>query len=281
MKNKRLIIFLIVILTILAIAITSFMFMLLSGKSSFGIFNFVNFGSSTVSSELVFDKTYNEIFEEIIVDVDAGDIYIYASDNEEVVVNIYGSAEQLDISDDDNLSIKYVAKKCVGFCINVEKAKVEITIPKDYEGKLDINNKYGDTSIDEFMMATGKVENDYGNIEILGLLNADVNNSCGNILVGTVSTVNVDNNYGDIKIKKVLSRLNVNADCGDIDIDEINIEVDSYIENSMGNIVVGKTNDIRIEADTSLGNVNVRNNNTSSLVTLKIDNSCGDITVKN
>ena len=49
----------------------------------------------------------------------------------------------------------------------------------------------------------------------------------------------------------------------------------------MGDISVGKTNDILIDAKTSLGEVNIRNNNYKSDITLSIDNSCGDITVKN
>jgi len=49
----------------------------------------------------------------------------------------------------------------------------------------------------------------------------------------------------------------------------------------MGDVSIGRTNDILIDAKTSLGEVDVRNNDYKSEITLKIDNSCGDITVKN
>lgn len=281
MKNRGLIIFLIVILTLLALAITGGMFMLLSGRGNFGFFNFFNVGRSTVSSELIFDKKYDEVFKELAIDADVGDIYINHSNNNEVTVKIYGDAKQLDVSDEDNLSIRYVAKKCVGICINVEKSKIEINLPKDYDGKLNIINKYGDTKVSEFMKANAEINNDYGDIEIDAINEGKVDNSCGDIKIGTIAVADVDNNYGDIKLEKVLSSLEVNADCGDIKIDEVNIDKNSRIENSMGNIVVGQTNSIRIDAETSLGKVNVRNNDYKSDIILTIDNSCGDITVRN
>lgn len=281
MKNRGLIIFLIVILTVLALAITGGMFMLLSGKGNFGFFNFINVGRSTVSSELIFDKKYDEVFKEITIDADVGDIYINHSTSEEVSVKIYGDAKQLDVSDEANLNIRYVAKKCVGICINVEKSKVEINLPEDYDGKLNITNNYGDTKVAEFMNANAEINNDYGDIEVDGINEGKVDNSCGDIKIGTIKVADVDNNYGDIKIKKVISSLNVNADCGDIKIDELSIDKNSRIENSMGSIVVGKTNSIRIDAETSLGKVNVRNNDYKSDIILTIDNSCGDITVRN
>ncbi|MDE5630205.1 MAG: DUF4097 family beta strand repeat-containing protein, partial [Bacilli bacterium] len=71
------------------------------------------------------------------------------------------------------------------------------------------------------------------------------------------------------------------ADCGDISIKELTIDKNSEIENSMGDVSIGQTNDILIDAKTSLGEVNIRNNNYKSDITLSIDNSCGDITVKN
>lgn len=278
MKNRGLIIFLIVILAILALAILGGMFWLLSGRNGFSFFGF---RSSSVSSELVYDKTYENSFKEIEINSDAGDIYIKHSKNEEVSVKIYGDTDQLEVDDKDNLSIKYIAKKCIGFCFNVEKSKIEITLPENFDGKINIENKYGDTSIAEFLSANAEVNHHYGDITLDGIKNGKIVNKCGDIDIGTITDANVENNFGDIEIKKVLSSLDVEADCGDIEIKELAIDKNSNIENSMGDISIGKTNDILIDAKTSLGEVNVRNNNYKSDVTLKIDNSCGDITVKN
>lgn len=278
MKNKGLIIFLIVILSILALAITGGMFWLLSGRGGFGFFGI---HSSSVSTELVYDKTYEDLFKEIRIDSDAGDIYIKHSTNGEVSVKIYGETNQLDVNDKDNLSIKYVAKKCIGFCFNIQKSKIEITLPESFNGKINIVNKYGDTSIAEFLNATADVSHHYGDISLDGINKGKIVNSCGDINIGTINVAEVKNNYGDIEIKKVLSSLNVEADCGDIEIKDLTIEKNSQIENSLGDISIGKTNDILIDAKTSLGDVYIRNNNYKSDITLSIDNSCGDITVKN
>lgn len=278
MKNKGLIIFFIVILTLLALSITGGMFWLLSGRGRFGFFNF---RTSSVSTELVHDKTYENIFKEINIDSDAGDIYIKHSKDEEVSVKIYGETSQLDVNDEDNLSIKYVAKKCIGFCFNVQKSKIEITLPESFDGKINIENKYGDTSIAEFLNANADVNHHYGDIKLEGINKGKIVNKCGDIDIGTITEAEVENNFGDIDIEKVLSSLNVEADCGDIEIKDLTIDKNSKIENSMGDISVGKTNDILIDAKTSLGEVNIRNNNYKSDITLSIDNSCGDITVKN
>lgn len=278
MKNKGLIIFLIAMLSILAITITVCMFWLLSGKGNFGFFSF---GNSTVSNELVYDKTYEEIFKEITINSEAGDIYINHNSNNEVTVKIYGNTKQLEVSDKDNLKIKYAAKKCVGFCFNVEKSKIEINLPKDYDGKINIDNKFGDTKVSEFLNSNADINHHYGDITIDGIKDGKINNKCGDIEIGSIATANIENNLGDIKIQKVLSKINVEADCGDIEIDELNLENDSTIENNMGDVSIGRTNELRIDAHTSLGEVNVKNNNSNADITLTIDNSCGDITVKN
>ncbi len=278
MKNKGLIIFLIILLAILALAITGVMFWLLSGRANFGFFHI---GSSSVSENLVYDKQFEVAFPEINIDSDAGDIYIKQSNNDEVSVKIYGETEQLDINDEGNLNIKYIAKKCIGFCFNIKKSQIEITLPKDYEGKIDLENKFGDTKIDEFLNANATITHDYGDITLDGINKGKVVNKCGDINIGTIADAEVENNYGDIEIKKVLSHLKVDADCGDIEIKDLKIDQDSDINNSMGDISVGSTNEILIEAETSLGEVNIRNNNYKSDIVLKIDNSCGDISVKN
>lgn len=277
MRNRGLIIFLIVILAIMAISITSGMIFLLKG----GNMGFLNFRTSTVSNEKIHDQIYDTLFKEIKIDSDAGDIYIKTGNDKETKVVIYGDVKQLEVNDTDNLYIKYVAKKCIGLCFNVKKSKIEIYLPKDYEGNLDIENKYGDTTIAEFLNANANVSAYYGDIDIDGINDAKVHNKCGDITIDTINNADVENNYGDIEIKNVLSSVNVDDDCGDIEINNLTIEKNSTIKNSLGDIDIGMTNDIRIDAHTSLGDIDVRNNNTKSDIVLTIDNSCGDITVKN
>ena len=278
MKNKGLIIFLIILLAVVAILLTGFMIYLLSGNHHFGN---INFGGSSVSSELVFDKTYEEVFDNISINSDAGEIYIKNSNTDEVIVNIYGDTKRLTVKDNKELNITYVAKKCVGFCFNVEKSKIVIYLPKDYDGKISIENRYGNAIIDSFLNADMDIRHNFGDIEIDGLKDGEIVNDCGDIEIGTINKANVHNKFGNIEIKSVLYSLDIEADCGDIDIDKISLEEDSKISNNMGNIDLGKTNDIKIDAHTSLGEIRVKNNNSHADVLLEIDNSCGDITVNN
>lgn len=278
MKNRGLIIFLIIILSIFAIALLVGMFFLLFGN---GDFKFYNLRTSSVSDKLIYEKVYDLVFDDINVNSDAGDIYIKRSDRDEVEVKIYGDVKQLDVQDESNLSIKYVAKKCIGFCFNVVKSKIEITLPSDYDGNINIENKFGDTEMSEFLNANVDVKHHYGDIEIAAVKMGKIVNNCGDIELGTISHAELKNNYGDIEIKEALSSFNIEADCGDIEIRRLNIDENSSIKNSLGDVDIGSTNDIRIDAHTSLGEVEVKNNNHKSDVVLSIENSCGDITVNN
>lgn len=278
MKNRGLIIFLIVILSIFAIAILFGMFFVLFGNVNF---KFHNLHSSSVSDKLVYEKVYDTVFDDISINSDAGDIYIKKSNRDEVEVKIYGEVKQLDVQDESNLSIKYVSKKCIGFCFNVVKAKIEITLPSDYDGNINIENKFGDTKMGEFLNAHVDVKHEFGDISIDGAKKGKIINNCGDIDLGTFSYAEVENNYGDINIKEILSSFNIEADCGDIEIRRLNIDESSSIKNSLGDVEIGNTNEIRIDAHTSLGDVEIKNNNHKSDVVLSIDNSCGDITVNN
>ena len=75
--------------------------------------------------------------------------------------------------------------------------------------------------------------------------------------------------------------MQIKEDCGDVKIDSLNLKENSSIHNSYGDIKIGSTNEIYINAKTSLGDTKINNNYQKSYVTLTIDNSCGDIRVNN
>ena len=59
-------------------------------------------------------------------------------------------------------------------------------------------------------------------------------------------------------------------DCGNAEIDTLSINENSNIEVDLGNIEIGSTNDIYIDASVDLGKTNINNNNRNSSVTLKV-----------
>lgn len=299
MKSKGLIITLIVMLSITCIGLGAIMVLMINGKLSFR--NFSIFGINKVSTTKILDEVYDTTIENINITTDISNIIIKKSDNENVRVVVYGDADKDKISVDlesNNLKINSKGKKCTFFCFNVKMSKIEVYIPSNYDKNIDIKNAYGDIEIGEFSNANITVEEDCGDVYIEGIKKVNVKNKlgdikidkvmdakieadCGDVKVGSVDNITVKNNLGDIKIKSVNNYLNIEEDCGDVEIDNLVLNKDSSIKNSLGDIKIRSTNEIYIDAKTSLGDTKIKNNYNKSDVTLKINNSCGDIKVNN
>ena len=295
MKNKGLIITLISILSLLAIAFIVLMILLMNGKIKTHFFNF----SNKVSTELIMDETYENNFTKININVSTSDVNILVANDDKIRVVVYGDKERLDIKDEtQELYILFKEKKCFGFCFNITKNKVDVYVPKNYDKDILVNNDYGNIEISEFKDANIEVnedcgdvhigagnnvtvDNSYGDIKIDKANKIDVKESAGDVKVGTVSIAQIENNFGDIIIENVTSSLDISDDCGYIKINSVNLEKDSKIVNNFGDIKIGSTNDIYIDAKTDLGSVKINNNNHKSDVTLKLENDCGDIKVNN
>ena len=244
MKNKKLVVFLIVLLSIISVSLIFFMINLMNGKIRFNRFSF----GSSVSTELVLDEVYQNDFEKIEIISEAGDIYVKQADSSDVRVVLYGEKEytKVDVSN-NKLFVESNMKKCSGICFNRKISKVEIYLPKDYSNSIKVVNNYGDIDIEKFNNASIVIEEDCGDIDIDGADEVQVNNNLGDISIGRVNKANieqsagdvvienvndvvVENNLGDIEIKNVNNYLKLLADCGDIEVDKINLTKDSVIE---------------------------------------------------
>ena len=291
MKNRKAIIATIVLLIVVALLLVGGMIFMMKG-------NF-RVGSKRVSTNLVTDEVYHGSYSRIEVTTDASDIEVKATDESAVHVTIYGDQERSSVRESgNNLKVEAKAKRCFGICFNLTMSKVVVYVPKEYEGELVITNKYGDIMLEEFSSATIKVEEDCGDVEIREAKSIDVVNSYGDITIGKVKDVtlrescgnikidylekgDIVNNYGDIEIGWINGEIFIDEDCGDIDIREAVILNDSKIDNSFGNITIGRTNETFIDAKTSLGDVKIDENYRHAQTTLKLHNSCGDIKVSN
>ena len=280
MNNKKLTIFFIVILSIITILLTIFFISLLTNGGNFGYFKI---GSSyKVSEELIIDETFSNHFSEIIIDSDASDVLIKTGNDNEVRVLVYGDKDKVSLdTNDNNMHIKTTSKVCIGLCFSTTLYKVEVYLPQNYDKKVVINNKYGDISVGELSNLILEIDMDAGDLEAGSIYKGVINNAYGDIKIDNVNDITVTNNYGDIKIKNVNYYMDINADCGDISIDNINIMKNSSINNNLGDISLGKTNEVYINAKTSLGDTKVTNNYPKSDVNLNITNNCGDIKVNN
>lgn len=293
MKNKPLIIVLIVLLSLITLCVSSvFVFLLVNKNFSF------NIGSYKVSKKIVFDKTFEEDFNEISINSKASEIKILESDSNSFRVVIYGSKDKFSVENyDGKLDIKLDKKTCKGICLNRTIYSTLVYIPKNYNKKIIIDNKYGDIHINDFesmnldvklnagdikvdRVNIAKITNDYGDIFVNYAKKINVLEKCGDVEIKSGNSITVKNNYGDIDINKVNEYLNAENNCGDISINNLNILKNSKIKDDYGDIEIGSTNEIRINASTSLGDTKIRNNYKSD-ITLDIKNSCGDIEVNN
>lgn len=295
MKNKTVIITLIIILSIIAICLTLFMISMLNNNFNFSFFK----QNYKVSNKLVLDKVYDFDSNSVKINADASNIYIKTSLDEKTKVVIYSDEKNTSVEAINNeISITSKSKGCIGFCINYKTTKIEVYLPKDYNKEINIINKYGDVNIEDLKNANINIEEDCGDVIVREVNNANITNKYGDIKInksntanikaevgdieiGTVNNITVKNAYGDIEISKVNNYLNVKNNCGDINIDNVFINKDSYIKGNFGDIEIGKTNKIYIDANTDLGNTNINNNYHKSDITLKIENDCGDIEVDN
>lgn len=257
------------------------------------------FFSHNYYQEVVKDETYQNNFESIKINGGASDIFIKHSKDETIRVVIYGDQEIVQIEKNlQDLEIDNSKQKCHFFCWNIKRAKIEIYLPENYSGLIDITNAYGDILIAEYSNATINIEEDYGDITLGNALNVNITNDLGNIEIGKVQNalveasagdisieeandLKVQNDLGDIFIKKVTNYLDVKNNCGDITINNVYINKNSKIVNDLGNIEIGNSNAIYFDVHSSLGDVDINHNYRESDTVLKINNNCGDILVKN
>ena len=294
MKNKKIIIGLIIFLVLIFLIGSFFFIKVLIGKDK----SWMIFSNYKVSEEKVFSKEYDNVFNEVNIVSDFADINVKESESAKVKVVIYGKKGNFKVSTDENLNIKIKREDCRFFCLDATASKVDVYLPKDFSKKIKIENNYGDIKVASFLeskvdlsndcgdvlvkeVKNAKIKVDYGDIKVERIESGEVENDCGDIYIGEVKTIKTSNSYGDIEIGKVLSELNIENDCGDISIDEVNLNKDSFIKDDYGDINIGKTNEIFIDAKVDLGDVEINKNYRKSLITLQIKNDCGDIIVDN
>jgi len=262
MNNKALIITTIIFLIIIILFLVLIMFMAINHRFRFG-----NWTQS--KNNVIFDTNY-EISEinDLTILSSMGNIKFKENEDNKIHIVVLGENNE-DVSvnlENRNLQIDYSNYKTrhIFWGFNSFKRDITVYIPKNYEGQISLNTSYGD-------------------VEIIDLENVTINidSDCGNVKLGKIKNVLIDSNYGDVDIENILNKVSIKSDCGNVKIASLTIMEASSIESNFGNIKIGKTNDIFIDAKTDLGNVKITNNNRYSDITLKLLNVCGDIKVEN
>lgn len=267
MKNKGLIITLIVLLSIATVLLIAFLAVSIAGKISF---NGISFGWRSKSKQIIYDNKYeSEGINEIEIVQDAGDTIIREAEGDYIQVVLYGEDEkdaQVRINN-GKLYIENTHYKKVNisfFSFGTEENDVIIYLPSSYSNLINVKNNYGEC-------------------KMMDLENAIVNIDCdaGDIELGKIKDANIKCAAGNVEIKEITNKCNIEVNCGNLEIDTISINADSRIEANLGNVEIEKTNDIYIEAEVNLGSKKINKNNTNAEVTLKIECDCGNVEVNN
>ena len=264
MKNKGWIIAMIIFWIILIIFLIAFLsyVMLNNTNIPIGIYNTSN------NSEIICNENYDlEFINNIEILVSAGKLKIEENtDDQKVKVLVYGDQNrQIDVSvDNGKLKIDNTKSKRVVFSFNNHIDEITVYLPRNYNKEIN-------------------VKSDYGNVDMIDLENATINieESCGDINLGKVKNLQIDSDYGSIDVDTVLNKLDIEIDCGDLKIKNIELKENSKIKNDLGDVKIGNTNDIYIDANVDLGEYKINKNNRYAESTLKIDVNCGDIKVEN
>lgn len=294
MKNNKWILFLIILLSILAIALICFVILVINQKISFPNIGIMR----SVSNNLVIDKIYDDTFNNINITTSASNIYVKKSVDSNSRIIVYANKEQasVDIINNDLVVNIIEENKILNF--NFQISKIEIYLPETFDKKINIKNDYGDIEIDKFLNSeinveedcgtvtiiggnVVNIENDYGDVKLQQANIANIEQSAGDIIIGNVNNINAKNEYGDIKIDKVTGYLKIEESCGDVEIDSIILDENSNIINNYGDIKINSTNEIYFDAKTNLGDVKINNNYPKSEISLKLENDCGDIRINN
>lgn len=279
MKNKGLIIFLIVLLSIFAYLLVGFLIFAITNQGDF------DFGALT--REMKLKESYNsegKVVNNIFVSIPNGDIEIKSSEDENILVEYYSSKK-------NNSKIEYVDNEitlkenntnffCFGLCNG--KRKVIIYIPETYKDKLELKTVSGDI-ISTLDLSDNKVKlkTVSGDIVIEDVKSPSISTTSGDITVGKVngkssfSTVS-----GDIKVNSLTESFSISTTSGDITISTMNINKDSSIKTVSGDIIVkNNESDIYVDYSSVSGKADIRYNNRKSDITLKVKSVSGDITI--
>lgn len=263
MNNRGLMIALIILLIIVIILLIAFLGLSINGKIGLQKWN------SKKSKQVIFDNNYEiSQIENLEILSTVGDIKFEESTDGKVRVVVYGkNEEELQVSLNGNqLKVDYAQyrRKRFFWGLHFYSNDVMIYLPKEVAYEISVKANYGDIKAIDLPNSTMNIKED-----------------CGDVILGKVKNVFVKNSYGDIKIAEISNKMEIESECGDVKIGSVSLKENSSIMNSLGDIKIGQTNEIYMDAKTDLGDVKINHNNRHAEIILKIQNSCGDIKVGN
>lgn len=263
MRNRKLTIVLIVILSLFAFSlIGGLVFSLATGHNFNFSFDFINPKMSLTDSY----ETYVNDINKVYLNLHSTDIEIKESTNEKLLVEYYSNRDnnaEIEYSDnlvkvdEDNYNVS-----CFGFCNS--RRKVVVYVPTTYLGKFDLNTKSGDVNIDV------DLSNNKVNVYVMS----------GDISLNIVGAVNASTISGDIRIDKITESAVLKTTSGDVFVKTLDIKENSKIGTISGDVNVNNNqSNCYVESSAVSGDVRISNSDRKSDIVLTINVISGDINV--
>ena len=286
MKNKKVIISIVVLLIIILVLASIIIVGIIKGD------NFIFSGRT----EVLYQSSFNDV-DKINVDITSYDVEIKEHDKNDIAIEITGNEKNKDKMKVEENNGKLTIKQdgsiiCIGLCL--AKEEIIIYVPKNIE--LEYNHKSSSGSVKSSVLITkGSIETTSGDINVTTLLTGNLKSTSGNIFLEEGDTLEVSSTSGDIEINQINSltgsatsgnlsidsltnKINFGLTSGDVKINSLNINEDSNITATSGNIKIGLEKEIFIDAKTNSGDIDIDNKNANPI--LKVTTTSGDITIK-
>ena len=276
--NSTLNIVKIILLSVIAIALVLILIFLLNGKLNIKGFTLYE------KTELIYEETFKEEINNLKIETTYNDVKIEEAEQDYINVKVYDRKDVKPKAYVENNTLNIVNKtdKKIGFSFGIMgNSKILITVPKNNTYNLNVEGTSSD--IDSLInLKDVNILTKSGDINLKDSINTVIKTTSGDILVNNVSkSLEATATSGDIDIKEVNGKLVLNTISGDININKLNINSNSSIKVTSGDVTIGSTNDIYIDTKVVSGDIKINKNNRHADYELKIKTTSGDITVRN
>lgn len=277
MENKTLTIIKLVLLSIIALLLTTILIVLLvKPRSNFNLFKVNN------KPELVYERDITEPIKKINVTTKASSIQVETNDTNKISVKYYGDKEdkELDLSTaNEVLNINEdTSYFCLGFC-NFAEHKIIISLPKEIDYELDFNTASGDIYIPNINLSNIDIKTVSGDIKVINAKNANLESTSGDIEITEVEKLVSKTVSGEINVNRIKRSCDIKTTSGDVDISLLEITTDSNISTVSGDVEIETNSNSYVKTETTSGEVSIDNNNRYAKTELTVKTTSGDIEV--
>lgn len=265
---------LIILLSIIAIALTAILTLMLMRGTKFNLKFNLKFSENLIEEKEIVD------IKDLKIDTNVADVDIETSDEEKVTVQLYcDECEDSKIKEtEEDIQIVLKDKKKT-FRLFSKGPRIIVKVPKTYDKNIGIKGDVADVDIAPLKDATLNLDLTTGDLDASDLNKANIKVTTGDIDIDNINDLVCKATTGDIKARSINNHLEISVVTGDIKIERVNLNESSLIKTNTGDVKIEHTNNIYIEGKTNIGKASINTNDRKSDVVLSIESNVGDIKV--